>query len=114
MASSGTQRWEHARLALSAFTRQVLLRPARIGSLAGLGALILVVVMRGNQWWILLGVLLFQVSAVALTAMWVDVGQLARARRFAAASRLDPLNCWSMPDHLDVFLPQQRCPRRDR
>ncbi|HEY2723770.1 MAG TPA: hypothetical protein VGI84_03690 [Pseudonocardiaceae bacterium] len=100
--------WDNTRLAVLAFTRQVLLRPVRIGTLVGLGGMIALVAVRGDSWWIVLGVLLFQATAAAFTAMWVDVESVAVASSHAAAP---------MPAQLDwpqFFVPQQRRPRSDQ
>jgi hypothetical protein len=99
--------WENAQLALLAFTHQVLLRPARIGTLVALGGMIALVALRGDGWWIVLGVVLFQAAAAAFTAVWVDFDSAARSRRRAA---------WlPMPiDWLRSYLPQQRRPGPDQ
>ncbi|MGQ0778340.1 MAG: hypothetical protein ACT4NY_28690 [Pseudonocardiales bacterium] len=60
-----------AETALLAFTRQVLLRPTRIGTLALLGGMIAVVLVGAEGWWIVLGIILFHVAACTLTAMWI-------------------------------------------
>ncbi|MGH3941702.1 MAG: hypothetical protein ACRDTG_24345 [Pseudonocardiaceae bacterium] len=62
-----------AETALLAFTRQVLLRPTRIGTLVLLGGMIAGVLVGAEGWWILLGITLFHAAACALTAMWVAV-----------------------------------------
>lgn len=89
--------WDSTQLAFLAFLHQVLLRPARIGTLVGLGGMITVVVVRGDEWWIVLGVVLFQATAAAFTAMWVDF-EPAATRRAAQA------------DWPARYVPQQRRP----
>ncbi|MFN2496679.1 MAG: hypothetical protein ABR608_12345 [Pseudonocardiaceae bacterium] len=66
-------RWDSARVILLAFVTQVLLRPSRIGTLMVLGGMIGVVVVGAEGWWIVLGIILFQAAACALTVMWVDL-----------------------------------------
>lgn len=92
-----------ARTALLAFTRQVLLRPARIGTLALLGAMIATVLVGAESWWIVLGISLFHVAAGTLTAMWVDIP------RAGVPQRVEPLRTWFVRNHL----PHQRRPRPD-
>jgi hypothetical protein len=100
--------WDNTRLAVLAFTRQVLLRPVRIGTLVGLGGMIAVVAVGGDSWWIVLGVLLFQATAAAFTAMWVDIESVAVASSPAAAPMSAQL------DWPQLFVPQQRRPRPDQ
>lgn len=65
--------FDWGRAVLPAFARQVLLRPARIGTLALLGAMTAVVMVGAEGWWILLGISLFQAAASALVVMWVEL-----------------------------------------
>lgn len=102
-----TPLWESAQLALLAFTHQVLLRPARIGTLVALGGMISLVAVRGDGWWILLGVVLFQAAAAAFTAVWVDFDAAGPSRR--GATRLPVPIDW-----LQFYLPQQRRPGPDQ
>lgn len=72
-------KWDGARTTLGAFTRQVLMRPMRIGTLVLLGGLTATVLVGAEGWWIVLGITLFHASASTLTVMWVDVPPSARA-----------------------------------
>lgn len=58
---------------LPAFTRQVLLRPVRIGTLVLLGGMTAVVLVGAEGWWIVLGITLFQAAATTLVVTWVEV-----------------------------------------
>lgn len=69
----------YLRATLGAFTTQVLLRPVRIGTLALLGAMIAVVTVGAEGWWVVLGIVLFQAAAGALTVMWIDPTQVRLA-----------------------------------
>ncbi len=60
---------------------QVLLRPRRIGTLLVLGGMIGVVVVGAEGWWIVLGIVLFQMTACALLMTWVDLAQIIRPGR---------------------------------
>ena len=60
-------------MVLPAFARQVLLRPARIGTLALLGGMTATVLVGAEGWWIVLGISLFQAAASALIVMWVEL-----------------------------------------
>ncbi|MGH4015796.1 MAG: hypothetical protein ACRDSL_18120 [Pseudonocardiaceae bacterium] len=106
-----------ARVALLAFTRQVLLRPTRIGTLALLGAMTSIVLVGAEGWWIVLGITLFQATAGMLTVVWVDIPP-ARPPRQAerlladqepAADAAPAAGPWSALDEI----PRQRRPRPD-
>lgn len=73
-----------ARTALLAFTRQVLLRPVRIGILALFGAMVAVVLGGAESWWIVLGITLFHAAACTWTVMWVDIPRTGSPRRGGA------------------------------
>jgi hypothetical protein len=92
---------------LRAFTIQVLLRPVRIGTLALLGAMIGVVVVGAEGWWIVLGITLFQAAACALIVMWVDIGSV-RAPPHQPEGRPAERQCpWA------ALVPRPRRPRAD-
>jgi hypothetical protein len=87
-------RWDGARTTLLAFTRQVLLRPSRIGTLVLLGGMTATVLVGAEGWWIVLGITLFQASASTLTVMWVDIPPPRLSR---TAQRL-PVHPWRPGD----------------
>lgn len=97
-----TRTW---RGATRTFTDRVVLRPARIGMLAALAAMVAFVVVRGEGWWIGLGVVLFQAAAFALVAAWM------RTEPDRPESPPPVAHQWSStrtaPDHV----PRQRRPR---
>lgn len=103
--------WSSVRTALLALTVQVLLRPARIGTLVLLGVMIGVMVVGAEGWWIVLGITLFQVAACALIVMWMDTRSVGlpprQAERPQAERRRE-----SPPSGL-VRVPRPRRPRPD-
>lgn len=64
--------WVTVRSAAAVFTRQVLLRPLRIGTLVLLAAAVVAVVAGAEGWWIILGVVLFQTAGSSLIVLWTD------------------------------------------
>ncbi|MGH3929577.1 MAG: hypothetical protein ACRDTF_06330 [Pseudonocardiaceae bacterium] len=107
-----------AETALLAFTRQVLLRPTRIGTLALLGGMIAVVLVGAEGWWIVLGITLFHAAACTLTAMWVDIPETGASRQVEPrTSRVgNPPRSWvSNPPRSWVSngVPHQRRPGHD-
>lgn len=95
-------RWDSARTTLLTFTRQVLMRPVRIGTLVLLGGMTATVLVGAEGWWIVLGITLFQASASTLTVMWVDVPKPGPSRQ-AIPLRMDT---WFSPGEV----PRQRRP----
>ena len=93
--------WDWGRAVLPAFVRQVLLRPARIGTLALLGGMTAIVLVGAEGWWIVLGISLFQAAASALIVMWVELPARAYQRIDHQGGR------WFVSDQL----PRPRRPR---
>lgn len=101
---------------LSAFTVQVLLRPARIGTLALLGGMIGVMVVGAEGWWMVLGIALFQVAACALIVLWVDtrlVRSLPRQVDRREVQRRPVQRRRDCPWSALVRVPRPRLPRPD-
>lgn len=94
-----------------AFTVQVLLRPARIGTLALLGGMIGVMVVGAEGWWVVLGITLFQVAAWTLTVMWVDTRSVGPPTR--QVHRPQPERQRDCPWSALVRVPHPRQPRPD-
>lgn len=94
----------------------MLLRPARIGTLALLGGMTTIVLVGAEGWWIVLGITLFQAAASTLIVVWVDIPP-ARLRQ---PTEHQPAYCFPsdyLASDYDYFasdpLPRQRQPRPD-
>lgn len=77
---------------LRAFTRQVLLRPARIGTLALFGGMIAVALVGAEGWWIVLGITLFHAAACTLTVMWVEIPRTGPPQRVSSPGVKSPVS----------------------
>ncbi|HEY6425238.1 MAG TPA: hypothetical protein VIY28_18750 [Pseudonocardiaceae bacterium] len=93
------------RAATRTFTHRVVLRPARMGTLAVLGSMVALVVVGGAGWWIGLGVVLFQLAASALVAAWM--------RTEPAVSRPQVRHRWATTRSAPDRVPRQRRPGPD-
>ncbi len=92
----------------------MLLRPARIGTLALLGTMTTVVLVGAEDWWIVLGISLFQAAAFALIVVWVDIPP-ARPRLPTEHQSVYSFASYYFPsdDLASDPLPRQRRPRPD-
>lgn len=87
----------------------MLLRPARIGTLALLGGMTAIVLVGAEGWWIVLGITLFQAAAATLIVVWVDIPPA----RLRLPTEHQPAYCVASGCFASDPLPRQRQPRPD-
>lgn len=105
--------WVTVRFAAGVFTRQVLLRPLRIGTLILLAAAVVAVVAGAQGWWVILGVVLFQAAGSSLIVLWTDGEPAEPEKRVAEASaprQPEPDTQAEEPEWPDPEVPGQRTP----